>query len=65
LYIQVLATKVNSCKSHLKVTDLNIEEENGQLIIHNEEGGIIKDARTIIYPGVGGDPWWEHTQLLV
>jgi hypothetical protein len=42
-----------------------VEEENGRLIIRNEEGGIIKDAQTIIYPGVGGDPWWEHTQLLV
>ena len=42
-----------------------VEEENGQLIIHNEEGDIIKDAQTIIYPGVGSDPWWEHTQLLV
>ena len=19
----------------------------------------------IIYPGIGGDPWWDHTQLLV
>jgi hypothetical protein len=33
--------------------------------MYNEEGGIIKDTRTIIYPGVGSDPWWEHTQLLV
>ena len=41
-----------------------VEEENGRLIICNEEGDIVKDARTIIYPGTGGDPWWDHTQLL-
>ena len=26
---------------------------------------MVKDARRIIYPGVGGDPWWDHKQLLV
>ena len=41
-----------------------VEEENGCLIIHNE-GNVVKDARCIIYPGVGGDPWWDHVQLLV
>ena len=41
-----------------------VEEENGRLIVHNEEGDIVKDARCIIYPGSGGDPWWDHTQLL-
>ena len=42
-----------------------IEEENGRLIIRNEDGDVVKDARCIIYPGVGGDPWWDHAQLLV
>jgi len=42
-----------------------VEEENGRLIVRNEEGNIVRDARTIIYPGTGGDPWWDHTQLLV
>jgi len=42
-----------------------VEEENRQLIIHDEKGVIVKDARTIIYLGTGGDPWWDHTQLLV
>ena len=23
------------------------------------------DARKIIYPGAGGDPWWDTKQLLV
>ena len=26
---------------------------------------MVKDACCIIYPGVGGDPWWDHVQLLV
>jgi hypothetical protein len=25
---------------------------------------VVKDARCIIYPGVGGNPWWDHVQLL-
>ena len=25
----------------------------------------MKDARHIIYLGAGGDPWWDHAQLLV
>ena len=25
----------------------------------------MKDARCIIYLGVGSDPWWDHVQLLV
>jgi len=41
-----------------------IEEENRCLIIHNEEGNVVKDARCIIYLGVGGDLWWDHVQLL-
>jgi len=41
-----------------------VEEENGRLIICNQDGDITKDAHCIIYPGSGGDPWWEHTQLL-
>ena len=26
---------------------------------------MVKDACCIIYPGVGGNPWWDHTQLLM
>jgi len=26
---------------------------------------VVKDACCIIYPGVGGNPWWDHTQLLM
>jgi hypothetical protein len=42
-----------------------VEEENGRLVIRDTGGNIIKDARKIIYPGSGGDAWWDHEQLLV
>jgi hypothetical protein len=41
-----------------------VEEENGHLIIHNQDGIVVKDAWSIIYPGAGGDAWWDHVQLL-
>ena len=41
-----------------------VEEENGHLIIRNEEGIVVKDARCITYPGSGGNAWWDHAQLL-
>ena len=41
-----------------------VEEENGRLIVRNEEGDVVKDVRCITYPGVGGDAWWDHNQLL-
>jgi len=54
-------------KGHGRIIHVSnfVEEENGRLIVHNEEGNIVRDVRTIIYPGTGGDPWWDHTQLLV
>ena len=59
---QILQKKGCGCIIH--VSDF-VEEENGHLIVGNERGVIIKDAQTIIYPGTGSDPWWDHTQLLV
>jgi len=59
---QILQKKGHGCIIHISNF---VKEENSHLIIHNEKGDIIKDAQTIIYPGVGGDPWWDHTQLLV
>jgi hypothetical protein len=41
-----------------------VEEENGRVVIRDQDGIIQKDARCITYPGVGGDPWWDHAQLL-
>ena len=26
---------------------------------------MVKDARCVIYPGMGTDAWWDHAQLLV
>jgi hypothetical protein len=51
------------CGRIIHVSDF-VEEENGRLIVHNEDGIVVKDARCIIYPGTGGDAWWDHTQLL-
>jgi hypothetical protein len=41
-----------------------VEEDNGRLIVRNQEGVVVKDARCITYPGAGGDAWWDHAQLL-
>ena len=41
-----------------------VEEENGRLVIRDEDGRVVKDARCITYPGAHGDAWWDHTQLL-
>jgi len=42
-----------------------IEEENGRLIVRDQEGVVWKAARCIMYPGSRGNPWWDHAQLLV
>jgi len=34
------------------------------LIIHNENGRVVKDACCITYPGSHRDTWWDHAQLL-
>ena len=41
-----------------------VEEENGCLVIKDQDGTIIKDARCITYPGANGDAWWDLAQLL-
>jgi len=53
--------KGHGCIIH--VSDF-VEEDHRQLIIRNEAGIIVKDARCITYPGSGSDPWWDHVQLL-
>ena len=52
------------CGWIIHVSDF-VKEENGHLVICNQDGIIQKDAWCITYPGVGGDPWWDHAQLLV
>jgi hypothetical protein len=41
-----------------------VEKENGCFIVYNQEGIVVRDARCITYPGMSGDPWWNHKQLL-
>ncbi|KAK0483349.1 hypothetical protein IW261DRAFT_1417262 [Armillaria novae-zelandiae] len=42
-----------------------VNEATGRLVVRNEAGEIVEDARKVIYPGSKGDPWWEVEQLLV
>ena len=48
----------------IHVSDL-INEEDGRLVEHNSDGVIIREARTVIYPGSNGDAWWDTKQLLI
>ena len=41
-----------------------VKEDNGCLIVCNQEGVVVKDMHCIIYPGANGDKWWDHDQLL-
>lgn len=41
-----------------------IKEETGRLFEKNSAGEIIRDAQVIIYPGSGGDNWWDTEQFL-
>ncbi|EAU92024.2 hypothetical protein CC1G_06011 [Coprinopsis cinerea okayama7 len=36
----------------------------GRLVVEDENGNVIKEARKIIYPGSNGDPYWDKKQLL-
>ena len=42
-----------------------INEEDGRLVLLDENGHIVRDACKVIYPGNNGDPWWDTDQLLV
>jgi hypothetical protein len=42
-----------------------VEEENGRLIIRNQDGVVMKDAWCITYSDASGDAWWDHAQLLI
>jgi hypothetical protein len=41
-----------------------VEEVNGRLVVRDARGIVIKQARTIIYPGSNGDPYWDCEQLI-
>lgn len=40
-----------------------INPETGRLISVDDKG-VVQDSTKIIYPGSGGDPWWDSEQLL-
>ena len=58
----VLQRKSRGCLIH--VSDL-INEEDRHLVEHNSDGEVIREARTVIYPGSNGDAWWDTKQLLI
>ena len=41
-----------------------VEEENGRLVIKDDQDMIIKDAWCITYPGTNSNNWWDLAQLL-
>ena len=41
-----------------------INEEDGWLVLLDENGKIVCDAQKIIYQGSQGDPWWGNKQLM-
>ena len=41
-----------------------VEEENGRLLIKDQDDMIVKDARCITYLGTNSDSWWDLAQLL-
>ena len=51
------------CGQIIHMSDF-VEEENGHLVIQDQDGAIIKDAQCIIYPGASSDAWWDLPQLL-
>jgi len=51
-------------RGHLIHVSDFIEEENGQLIVHNKDSRVVKDMHCITYPRTHRDAWWDHTQLL-
>jgi hypothetical protein len=58
---QPLRAKNNGRLIH--VSDF-VSEEDGRLVVRDTDGEVIEDARTIIYPGSNGDPWWDCDQLI-
>jgi hypothetical protein len=41
-----------------------INLETGCLILLDDTGAVMRDSTKIIYPGSGGDAWWDCEQLL-
>jgi hypothetical protein len=53
-------------KGHRQIIHVSdfVEEENGRLVIKDQDGTISKDTQCITYPGANGDNWWDLAQLL-
>ncbi|KAK0473155.1 hypothetical protein IW261DRAFT_1553086 [Armillaria novae-zelandiae] len=47
-----------SCGRLIHVSDF-VNEATGHLVVQNEAGEIVEDARKVIYLDSKGDPWWE------
>ncbi len=41
-----------------------INPETGRLVSLDDHGKVVRDSTKIIYPGSGGDAWWDSAQLL-
>ncbi len=41
-----------------------INPETGRLVLLDNGGRVMRDSTKIIYPGSGGDAWWDAPQLL-
>jgi hypothetical protein len=53
-------------KGHRQIIHVSdfVEDENGHLVIKDQDGAITKDAQCITYPSANGNTWWDLTQLL-
>jgi hypothetical protein len=48
---------------HLIHVSAFINPETGRLILLDDTGAVVRDSTKIIYPGSGGDAWWDCEQL--
>jgi len=58
---QPLCKKRCGCLIHISAF---VNPETGCLVLLDKKGDVVWDSTKIIYPGSGGDPWWDCTQLL-
>ncbi|KIO12001.1 hypothetical protein M404DRAFT_125666 [Pisolithus tinctorius Marx 270] len=50
-------------RGHLIHVSDFITSEDGRLVLQDKSGNV-EDAQRIIYPGVNGDGWWTHENLM-
>jgi len=51
-------------RGHLIHVSAFINPETGRLVSLDDHGKVVRDSTKIIYPGSGGDAWWDSAQLL-